>query len=58
VIEKINQLVADALKKKKLRIPTKAGKAAKEKRMEFKKRQAEIKEGRKKPPVPRRGDLD
>jgi ribosome-associated protein len=47
VIEKINQLVADALKKKKLRIPTKAGKAAKEKRLESKKRKGELKENRK-----------
>ena len=47
-IEKINKLVNDALIKKKLRIATKAGKAAKEKRIESKKRQAEIKAGRKK----------
>ena len=47
VIEKINQLIADALKKKKIRIPTKVSKAAKEKRLEFKKKQAEIKSGRK-----------
>lgn len=47
-IEKINKLVTDALIKKKLRIATKAGKAAKEKRIESKKRQAEIKSGRKK----------
>ena len=47
VIEKINQLIADALKKKKLRIPTKTSKAAKEKRLETKKKQAEIKAGRK-----------
>lgn len=47
VIEKINNLVADALKKKKPRIATKISKAAKEKRLEFKKKQAEIKAGRK-----------
>jgi len=47
VIEKINQLIVDALKKKKLRIPTKTSKAAKEKRLETKKKQAEIKAGRK-----------
>ena len=47
VIEKINQLIADALKKKKLRIATKVSKAAKERRIESKKKQAEIKEGRK-----------
>ena len=46
VIEKINHLIADALKKKKLMIPTKLGKAAKEKRLESKKKQAEIKAGR------------
>ena len=47
-IEKINNLVNAALIKKKLRIATKASKAAKEKRIESKKRQAEIKSGRKK----------
>lgn len=48
VVEKINKLVNNALIKKKLRIPTTASKAAKEKRIESKKRQAEIKSGRKK----------
>ena len=47
VIEKINYLIAEALKKKKLRVPTKISKAAKEKRLEAKKKQAEIKTGRK-----------
>jgi len=47
VIEKINQLIADALKKKKMRISTRVSKAAKEKRLESKKKQAEIKSGRK-----------
>jgi ribosome-associated protein len=47
-IEKINKLVNDALIKKKLRIATRASKAAKEKRIESKKKQAEIKSGRKK----------
>lgn len=47
-IEKINKLANDALIKKKLRIATRASKAAKEKRIESKKRQAEIKSGRKK----------
>lgn len=47
VIEKINQLIADALKKKKMRIATKVSKAAKERRLESKKKQAEIKAGRK-----------
>jgi ribosome-associated protein len=48
VIERINQLIADALKKKKLRIPTRLSKAVKEKRLESKKKQSEIKAGRQK----------
>ena len=48
VVEKINQLIADALKKKKFRIPTKVNRAAKEKRLESKKKQGEIKAGRQK----------
>ena len=48
VIWKMNELVQQALKKKKLRIATKAGKAAREKRLENKKKQADIKSGRKK----------
>jgi ribosome-associated protein len=48
VIEKMNELVRHALKKKKLRIATKANRAAREKRLESKKKQAEIKSGRKK----------
>jgi ribosome-associated protein len=48
VIERINQLVHQALKKKKARIATKATKQSKEKRLEWKKRNAEIKSGRKK----------
>lgn len=47
-IRKVNELVTTALKKKKLRIATKPSKAAKEKRVESKKRMAEIKQGRKK----------
>lgn len=47
VIEKINQLIADALKKKKMRISTRVSKAAKERRLESKKKQGEIKAGRK-----------
>ncbi len=58
VIKKINQLIADALKKKKFRIPTKISKAAIEKRLESKKKKGDIKSERKKPPVPRRGDLE
>jgi ribosome-associated protein len=49
VIEKINQLVHDSLKKKKARIATKPGKQAKEKRLEWKKRNAETKSNRRKP---------
>jgi ribosome-associated protein len=47
-IKKINELVAGALKKKKLRIATKPSRAAKEKRIEGKKRTSETKQGRKK----------
>ena len=47
-IEKINKLVQAALIKKKARIATKASKAAKEKRIESKKRQAQVKSGRRK----------
>jgi len=48
VTEKINHLIHDALKKKKARIATKASKQSKEKRLEWKKRNAEIKSRRKK----------
>ncbi len=48
VIEKINQLVNDALVRKKIRIATKPSKIAKEKRMESKKRNAFTKELRRK----------
>ncbi len=47
-IKKINELTTKALEKKKPRIATKASKASKEKRLEWKKRNAEIKSGRKK----------
>ena len=47
-IQKINELIQTALKKKKPRIATKASKASKEKRIESKKKKSEIKEGRKK----------
>lgn len=47
-IQKINELVHKALEKKKPRIATKASKATKEKRLEWKKRNAEIKSGRQK----------
>ncbi len=45
-VEKINQLLSKALMKKKARIATKISKAAKERRLESKKRKAEIKSGR------------
>ena len=47
-IRKINQLVEAALTPKKPRIATKPTKRSKEKRLEYKKRKAEIKYGRKK----------
>lgn len=47
-IKKVNELVTQALKKKKLRIATKPSKQAKEKRLEGKKKQAERKESRQK----------
>jgi ribosome-associated protein len=48
VIEKINQLVHDSIKKKKARIATKPGKQVKEKRLEWKKKNAEAKSNRRK----------
>jgi ribosome-associated protein len=48
VVEKMNQLVFDALKRKKARIATRPGRQSKEKRLEWKKRNAEVKSGRKK----------
>lgn len=47
-VEKIHELVKKALEKKKPRIATKVSKIAKEKRLEWKKRNAEIKSGRQK----------
>ncbi len=47
-VEKINDLVKKALEKKKARIATKASKGSKEKRLESKKRKADIKSGRQK----------
>ena len=46
VIRKINDLVAKALEKKKKRKPTKISKAAKEKRLDGKKKKGDVKEGR------------
>jgi ribosome-associated protein len=48
VIERINELIQSALKKKKARIATRPNQQSKEKRLEWKKRNAEIKSGRKK----------
>jgi ribosome-associated protein len=47
-IKKINELVKNALKKKKTRIATKISKAAKQKRLESKKKKSEVKSARKK----------
>ncbi|HTD94554.1 MAG TPA: alternative ribosome rescue aminoacyl-tRNA hydrolase ArfB [Chitinophagaceae bacterium] len=48
VVEKINKLVHEALKKKKARIATRVSKAAKERRIESKKKTGDIKSGRRK----------
>lgn len=48
VTRKMNELVHAALQKKKARIATKMSKAAKERRLESKKRKADIKSGRQK----------
>ena len=53
VIKKMNALVQQALEKKKSRIATKPSKAAKEKRIESKKRLSQVKDARQKI---RRGD--
>ncbi len=45
-VEKINELIKKALEKKKARIATKASKASKEKRLDSKKKKADIKSGR------------
>jgi ribosome-associated protein len=47
-IKKINELITQAVKKKKMRRPTKPTKGSKEKRLENKKRSAELKQGRQK----------
>lgn len=47
-LKKINELVTGAVHKKKARIATKPSKASRERRLEGKKRAAEVKEGRKK----------
>ena len=48
VIEKMNVLIRDALKRQKKRVPTRPGKQARERRIEQKKKGSEIKAGRKK----------
>jgi ribosome-associated protein len=48
VIERINELIYHALKKKKARIATRPNKESKEKRLEWKKRTAETKSNRRK----------
>lgn len=47
-IEKINKLVSEALIKKKARIATKVSKAARQRRIESKKRKSDVKSGRQK----------
>ena len=46
VVKRINEIVSQALVKKKARIATKASKAARENRLASKKRKSEIKAGR------------
>lgn len=48
VIKKMHQLIEQGLKREKRRVATKPTKASKEKRVEAKKRQGQIKEGRRK----------
>jgi ribosome-associated protein len=47
VIEKINNLLNEAIKRKKLRIATRVSKAAKQYRLESKKKKGDVKSGRK-----------
>jgi ribosome-associated protein len=47
-VKKMNELIKKALEKKKARIATKASRASREKRLESKKRKADIKSGRQK----------
>ena len=54
VVKRINELVHKALRKEKKRVPTKPSKAAKQKRVEGKKKQSQKKENRQKI---RSGDL-
>ena len=47
-VRKVHELVVQALKKKKIRLATKPSKAAKERRVESKKHNAEVKQARRK----------
>lgn len=47
-VEKINDLIQKSLERKKLRIATKVSKASKQKRLDWKKKNADIKAGRQK----------
>ncbi len=47
-VEKINELISKSLEKKKPRIATKVSKASKQKRLDWKKKNADIKSGRQK----------
>lgn len=47
-VKKIHELISKALEKKKARIATKMSKAAKERRLESKKRKSDVKSGRQK----------
>jgi len=48
VVKKINYLIGAALKKQKKRVPTKPSKAAKQKRIDSKKKNADLKQSRQK----------
>ena len=48
VVKKMNELIREALKKEKKRVPTKVSKASKLKRLESKKRLSDIKQSRRK----------
>ncbi|HEY6062215.1 MAG TPA: alternative ribosome rescue aminoacyl-tRNA hydrolase ArfB [Chitinophagaceae bacterium] len=48
VVKRMNELIAKGLEKKKPRIATKTSKASKERRLESKKKKAEVKSGRQK----------
>ena len=50
-IERLVRLIQQALKKTKKRIPTRPGKAAREKRLKAKKLHSEVKKTRKKAPL-------